>query len=133
MSETPIRRVSPSATRLAPESAIPPLEPAERAALLEGRHANPHQVLGAHAAQVGGVSGALVRVLQPAAADCAVVVHGVATPLRAEGDGFFAGFLPGATLPFRYHLRFIAEDGTTWERGDAYRHWPTIGEMDLYL
>ena len=82
---------------------------------------------------MGGVSGVVVRVLQPAAADCAVVVHGVATPLRAEGDGFFAGFLPGATLPFRYHLRFIAEDGTTWERGDAYRHWPTIGEMDLHL
>ena len=50
MSETPARRASPSATRLAPESAIPPLDAAERAALLEGRHANPHQVLGAHAA-----------------------------------------------------------------------------------
>src|SRR6478672_12495761 len=133
MSETPIRRASPAATRLAPETAIPAIDAGERAALLEGRHANPHQLLGAHAALVGGVSGVVVRVLQPAAADCAVVVHGVATPLRAEGDGLFAGFLSGVTVPFRYHLRFIAEDGTTWERGDAYRHWPTIGEMDLYL
>jgi 1,4-alpha-glucan branching enzyme len=134
MSETPIRRASPAAaTRLAPQSAIPAIDAGERAALLEGRHANPHQVLGAHAAQVGGVTGAVVRVLQPAAADCAVVVHGVATPLRADGDGFFIGFLPGVSAPFRYHLRFIAEDGTAWERGDAYRHWPTIGEMDLYL
>src|SRR6476620_5191810 len=133
MSETPIKRASPPATHLAPESAIPAIDAGERAALLGGRHANPHQVLGAHAARVGGVSGAIVRVLQPAAADCAVVVHGVATPLRAEGDGLFVGFLSGVTVPFRYHLRFIAEDGTTWERGDAYRHWPTIGEMDLYL
>src|SRR6478672_8025138 len=133
MSETPIRRASPAATRLAPETAIPAIDAGERASLLEGRHANPHQVLGAHAARVGGVSGAVVRVLQPAAADCAVVVHGVATSLRAEGGGFFVGFLPGVSVPFRYHLRFIAEDGTTWERGDAYRHWPTIGEMDLYL
>src|SRR6476661_4917066 len=133
MSEAPIRRATSAATRLAPESAIPAIDAGERAALLEGRHANPHQVLGAHAVVVGGVSGAAVRVLQPAAADCAVVVHGVATPLRAEGDGLFVGFLPGVSVPFRYHLRFIAEDGTTWERGDAYRHWPTLGEMDLYL
>jgi 1,4-alpha-glucan branching enzyme len=64
MSETPIRRASPAAaTRLAPQSAIPAIDAGERAALLEGRHANPHQVLGAHAAQVGGVTGAVVRVL----------------------------------------------------------------------
>jgi 1,4-alpha-glucan branching enzyme len=61
------------------------------------------------------------------------VVHGVATPLRAEGDGLFAGFLPGAVLPLRYHLRFISEDGSTWERGDPYRHAPTLGETDIYL
>src|SRR6058998_334296 len=133
MSETPPRRASPSAARVAPQPAMPSMDAAERDALLEGRHANPHHVLGAHAATAGGVSGVVVRVLQPAAADCAVVVHGVATPLRAEGEGFFAGFLAGASVPLRYHLRFIAEDGTTWERGDAYRHWPTIGEMDLYL
>jgi 1,4-alpha-glucan branching enzyme len=105
----------------------------ERAALLEGRHANPHQVLGPHEATVGGVPGVVVRVLQPAAADCAVVVNGVVTALRPEGNGIFVGFFSGATLPFQYHLRFIAEDGSTWERGDAYRHAPVIGEMDLYL
>ncbi|HET9684865.1 MAG TPA: hypothetical protein VFP15_12230, partial [Gemmatimonadaceae bacterium] len=75
MSETPIRRASSAPARLAPEPAIPAIDAGERAALLEGQHANPHQVLGAHAAQMGGVSGAVVRVLQPAAADCAVVVH----------------------------------------------------------
>jgi 1,4-alpha-glucan branching enzyme len=80
----------------------------ERAALLEGRHGNPHQVLGAHEATASGVPGIVVRVFQPAAADCAVVVHGVVTALRPEGNGFFAGFFPGATMPFRYHLRFIA-------------------------
>ena len=109
------------------------MDAGERAALLEGRHGNPHQVLGAHEATASGVRGIVVRVFQPAAADCAVVVHGVVTALRPEGNGFFAGFFPGATMPFRYHLRFIAEDGTTWERGDAYRHWPSLGEMDLYL
>jgi 1,4-alpha-glucan branching enzyme len=133
MSETRRAPTSAATPRVAPDPSIPPMDGGERAALREGRHANPHQVLGAHEAAVGGVAGVVVRVFQPAAADCAVVVHGVVTALRPEGDGFFAGFFAGATMPFRYQLRFIAEDGTTWERGDAYRHWPSLGEMDLYL
>jgi 1,4-alpha-glucan branching enzyme len=127
------RRASRSATRSAPAPSIPPMDAGERAALREGRHGNPHQVLGPHAATVGGVVGVVVRVFQPSAADCEASVNGVVTRLRSEGDGFFAGFFPGATLPFLYHLRFIAENGTTWERGDAYRHQPHLGEMDLYL
>ena len=137
MSESsPFRRTKPSGSRsgAAPtDQTIPPLEEGARRALLEGRHADPHVVLGPHPAMVGGVEGLVIRVLQPAAADCAVVVHGVVTALRSEGDGLFAGFLPGVSLPFAYHLRFIAENGTTWERGDPYRHLPHIGEMDLYL
>ena len=127
------RRASRSATRSALAPTIPPMDAGERAALREGRHGNPHQVLGPHAATVGGVVGVVVRVFQPSAADCEASVNGVVTRLRSEGDGFFAGFFPGATLPFLYHLRFIAENGTTWERGDAYRHQPHLGEMDLYL
>jgi 1,4-alpha-glucan branching enzyme len=115
------------------QTIVPELHPDERYALLEGRHGDPHRVLGPHRATVGGVAGVVVRVLQPAAADCAVVVHGVVTSLRPEGDGLFAGFLPGVTLPFQYHLRFIAENGTTWERGDPYRHSPSLGETDVYL
>jgi 1,4-alpha-glucan branching enzyme len=130
-----IRRAPTSAatSRAASTAPFPSMDGGERDALREGRHANPHQVLGAHEATVSGVPGIVVRVYQPAAADCAVVVHGVVTALRPEGHGFFAAFFPGATMPFRYHLRFIADDGTTWERGDAYRHLPSIGEMDLYL
>ena len=133
MSETRRAPTSAAAARAASEAPFPSMDAGERAALRDGRHADPHRVLGAHEATVGGVAGVVVRVFQPAAADCAVVVHGVVTALRPEGDGFFGAFFPGATMPFRYHLRFIAEDGTTWERGDAYRHWPSLGEMDLYL
>jgi len=133
MNETRRAPTGAAKTRAASEAPLPSMDDGERAALREGRHANPHQVLGAHEATVSGVKGIVVRVYQPAAADCAVVVHGVVTPLRPEGDGFFAAFFPGATMPFRYHLRFIDDDGTTWERGDAYRHWPSLGEMDLYL
>jgi 1,4-alpha-glucan branching enzyme len=113
--------------------APPRLDPGTRAALLEGRHGDPHQALGPHPATIDGAGGVVLRAFQPDAADCIVLREGVTTTMRAEGDGFFSVFLPGATLPMRYSFRFIAPDGHTWERGDPYRFAPTIGEMDLYL
>ena len=104
-----------------------------RQALLDARHSDPHQVLGAHEYQSGGTRGAIVRVFQPEAADCFIVREGVATAMRDEGGGFFTIVLPGATPPFRYTLRFLSHDGRTLDRGDPYRHVPTVGEMDLYL
>ena len=104
-----------------------------RWALLDGRHGNPHQILGPHAHVSIGVTGTIVRAFQPEAADCLLIREGVATAMRDDGAGFFSVFLPGATMRFRYSLRFIAFDGRTWDRGDPYRHAPTIGEMDLYL
>ncbi len=85
------------------------------------------------AAPVDGTLGVVIRVFQPDAADCYVGREGVATAMRAEGDGFFQLFLPGAPLPLRYTLRFLAADGRSWERGDPYRFAPTVGEMDLHL
>ena len=130
MSETPTDGRH-AATRLAP--AGDPDRRGERAALLEGRHANPHQVLGAHAAHGGrrerrgdaraAAGGGRLR--------CRRARRGDGAP--RGGRRLLRGVPPGRALPFRYHLRFIAEDGTTWERGDPYRHLPTIGEMDLYL
>ena len=110
-----------------------PLDDGVRHALLEGRHGDPHQVLGPHEAVQNGVRGVTVRAYQPEAADCLIVRDGVATAMRSEGDGFFSIFLPVVVLRLRYSYRFIAADGRTWERGDPYRHVPTVGEMDLYL
>ena len=105
------------------------LDDGARYALLEGRHANPHMVLGPHA----DAAGITVRAFQPTAADCFIVRDGVATAMRDEGDGFFAITLPaGDALP-HYTLRFLAHDGHTWDRGDPYRQAPVVGEMDLYL
>jgi 1,4-alpha-glucan branching enzyme len=114
-------------------AALPRLDSGVRTALREGRHGDPHQVLGPHPYTLDDTPGILLRVLQPDAADALVLREGVATALRAEGDGFFSGFLPGASLPMRYTLRFIAPDGHSWERGDPYRFMPSVGEMDLYL
>jgi 1,4-alpha-glucan branching enzyme len=119
-------------TSLAP-GAAPAMEPSQRAALLEGRHGDPHTVLGPHAVTVDGTGGVVVRVLQPDAADALIIRDGVAASMRAEGDGLFSVFVPGASVPMRYTVRFIAPDGRTWERGDPYRHLPSVGELDLYL
>ena len=108
-------------------------EEGARQALAEGSHGEPHAVLGAHAFTANGVAGTVVRVFQPYAADCYVIRNGVAAAMRSEADGYFTLFLPGLTPGFRYTLRFLDKDGTSWERGDAYRHLPTVGEMDLYL
>ncbi len=110
-----------------------PLDGGTRAALLEGRHASPHVVLGPHSATVNGTLGVAIRVLQPDAADCFVVRDGVATAMRSDGNGLFSLFLPAAPLPLRYTLRFLAPDGRTWERADPYRFESTVGELDLYL
>ncbi len=109
------------------------LDTSARAALMEGRHADPHKLLGAHAATVNGAAGVEVNVHQPDAADVVLLRHGVGAAMKSLGDGFFTVFLSGATLPLQYGLRFIADDGHTWERGDPYRFEPTVGEMDLYL
>ena len=104
-----------------------------RHAILDGRHSDPHQLLGAHEYESGGRPATIIRVFQPEAADCYVVRHGVATAMKDEGDGFFSLVLPGVALPLHYTLRFLAHDGQSWERGDAYRHLPTVGEVDLHL
>ena len=106
-----------------------PLDDGARQALLDGRHSNPHLVLGPHPDD-GGVT---VRAFQPSAADCFLVRDGVSTAMRDEGDGFFSITLPATATGLQYSLRFLAHDGHTWERGDPYRHAPVVGEMDLYL
>jgi len=97
----------------------PPLEAHARTALMEGRHGDPHQVLGPHAATVNGESGVVIRVMQPDAADAFVIRDGIASAMRAEGDGFFSVFLRGPAVPFRYSFRFIAPDGTVLDHSDV--------------
>src|SRR5262249_23925428 len=52
----------------------------------------------------------------------------------AEGlADLYATFVPGASLPIDYHLRFYYADGAIWERRDPYRVLPTLGDIDLHL
>ena len=108
-------------------------EPTVAARLVAGRHASPHDVLGAHPDAIGGARGVVVRAFHPDAVGADVVVAGAATPMTALGGGLFAASLAGAKLPLAYRLRFRFADGNVFERDDPYRCMPTIGELDLHL
>ncbi len=107
--------------------------------LLSGSHSDPHSILGVHTATVDGVRGFNIRALIPNAigAECRLDDgEGRVIPLVRVAEGLsdlYEGFVTDATLPIRYHLRFYYVDGAVWERGDPYRFWPTLGDVDLHL
>jgi 1,4-alpha-glucan branching enzyme len=104
-----------------------------RARLVAGVHAAPHDVLGIHPASTAGTDGAIVRAWHPDAAGVDVLwADGATTTLRGE-HGLFAGFAAGRRTSDRYRLRHHFPDGNVWERDDAYRFLPTLGDVDLHL
>ena len=107
----------------------------ERARLLAGDHPEPHRILGAHPATFEGTLGVVVRAFHPDAVAAECLPEGSAPVSMAPvGDGgLFGGFVPRATLPMRYRLRFHFSDGSAWERDDPYRFLPAVGELDLHL
>jgi 1,4-alpha-glucan branching enzyme len=127
------RREVPGAPNARPV-APPAPNPSDVARLLAGVHDSPHAILGAHPVSAGAESGVVIRAWHHAATsvECIVEGHDPVPMLRVEG-GLFAVFLPKATLPLRYRLRFTFAGGSTWERDDPYRFLPTIGEIDLHL
>ncbi|MGH7819561.1 MAG: GlgB N-terminal domain-containing protein, partial [Candidatus Binatia bacterium] len=106
----------------------------EEARLVAGDHPEPHKLLGAHPGRQDGGAGVVVRAFHPDAASVECVERsGETTALEAIGGGLFATFLAGRTAPLEYRLRFHFADGATWEREDAYRFLPTLGDVDLHL
>ena len=112
----------------------PAMHSSDLSRLLAGAHNSPHNILGVHPASVEGVGGVVVRAYHPDAVGVECLIEGrEAVPLEPEHGGVFAAFLPRASLPLRYRLRFHFDGGSTWDRGDPYRFLPTIGDIDLHL
>ena len=115
----------------------PPVDAGQLGRLLHGDFSDPHAILGAHPATDGDDAGVVVRTMIPGAerVEC-VLDDGSVHPLAREAQGLtdlYGVFLPGATLPLHYRLRFHYADGAVWERDDAYRFMPTLGDVDLHL
>ena len=120
-----------------------------RFAIQGGRHGDPHFFLGPHPAELENedgesVSGCVVRIFEPRAEraelSTAVAKDAVAKDAGAKdavamesiGPGQFAAWCPGLEKTTPYRVRLTAEDGSTWERDDAYRFSITVSEEDLY-
>ncbi|TKK88610.1 1,4-alpha-glucan branching protein GlgB [Herbidospora galbida] len=97
--------------------------------LAGGAHHDPHAILGAHMTGEGVV----IRVLRPFAETVEALVDGEAHALSHVEFGVFEVLLPGLDKIPAYRLRVKYEGGEAIEAGDPYRHWPTLGEVDLHL
>jgi 1,4-alpha-glucan branching enzyme len=100
-------------------------------ALVAGRTADPHGVLGAHPSK----NGVKVRAYRPEAERVSVIVNG-GDPVklkRCHPAGVFEGTVKGAELPLVYELEVAYPDGNAFRVQDPYRFPPTVGELDLHL
>ncbi|WP_414601895.1 1,4-alpha-glucan branching protein GlgB [Micrococcus sp.] len=131
-----------TASSAAPTLPAPlPVDPDVLAAVAQGRHHDPHAVLGAHPHPDGAA--VTYRVLRPMARSVTVVRagDGARVELTHEADGVFAGVgRPPAAAgvaagDYRLEVAYAGEDGAdvVLEQDDAYRHLPTLGELDLHL
>jgi len=96
--------------------------------LVEGRHGDPHAVLGAHPHD-GRVT---VRVLRPLAESVVLVHGGEKLRLEHEHEGIWVGVLEVPEPP-DYRLEVTYPGGPAHTVDDAYRYLPTLGEMDIHL
>jgi 1,4-alpha-glucan branching enzyme len=110
-----------------------PLDPADLVRLVAGDHDEPHRILGAHAAQRGGIDGMVVRAFHPDAGGCELVIEDRSQPMDKLGGGVFEAFLPDSAPGIAYRVRFRFSGGATWERDDPYRFAPTVGNVDVHL
>ncbi len=99
-------------------------------ALVQGRHQQPHDLLGQHL-ESGGLR---VRVLKPLATSVGVrFADGEELELEHEAEGVWTAVRAGATTTMDYRLVVAWADGIAHVQDDPYRFAPTLGDIDLHL
>jgi len=116
----------------APELRPPALDGSEVDLLAQGRHHDPHSLLGRH--------GDVVRALRPEATEMYLLVTGPApenevlerAPMQPTGPALWEAHLDRAAAG--YMLEAVYSPGSpSFVFDDPYRHWPTLGDLDLHL
>ena len=107
---------------------IRPLDKGTLEMVVNGRHGDPHAVLGAHPHD----GATTVRVLRPLAESVVVVHDGTRVELTHEHEGVWVGVLDVPEPP-DYRLEVTYAGAAPQSVDDAYRYLPTLGEMDLHL
>lgn len=97
--------------------------------LAGGAHHDPHSILGAHLEP----RGVTFRALRPLAEQVEVVFDDEARPMKHVAHGVFETTVAGLDKVPDYRLRVRYQGGEPYEMRDPYRHWPTLGEVDLHL
>ncbi len=140
---TPASTAAPSATTVDERPAVEPAvdrapepvpvltTPAEAVrALADGRHQQPHDLLGHHIEPAG----LRVRAYRPFATHVAVRFQdGERLELEHEADGVWGGVRAGQEQTLDYRLLVTYVDGVEHEMDDPYRFAPTLGPLDLHL
>ena len=99
-------------------------------ALVQGRHQQPHDLLGQHL-EPGGLR---LRVLKPLAQSVRVRFEdGEELELAHEAEGVWTAVRTDATRTMDYRLLVAWADGIEHLQDDPYRFAPTLGEVDLHL
>ena len=102
--------------------------------LIRIEHSDPHSILGAHHATIGGKDGIIIRAYHPDAVSCHAQIGSAIIPMNPSGhDGLFWVWLQGYTLPLTHTIGFTFSDGSTWTADSPYRFMPTLGDQDLYF
>lgn len=131
------RRAAPmpvDATPAPRELPLPSVEDWILDAVAEGRYHDPHEILGQHLVDLGGVSDPLVvvRARRPLAEQVtAVLANGARVELAHVRAGIWQGFHVDGIIDYTLDARY--SDGSIWNADDPYRFAPSIGELDLHL
>jgi 1,4-alpha-glucan branching enzyme len=138
MTTTEVRGSSPGKKRGAEADAPTPapattLDPRQLEVLLQGRHHDPHSLLGRH--------GDVVRALRPEAVEMYLLVTGPGperavlsrAPMRPIGPFLWEATLDPAAAGYRLEAVYGAPGSPGFVFDDPYRHWPTLGDLDLHL
>ncbi|WP_394552345.1 1,4-alpha-glucan branching protein GlgB [Agromyces sp. MMS24-JH15] len=119
---------------MAQDDTGPRIDDGVLAALAEGRHSDPHAVLGRHDLESGaaGRPRSVIRVRRPLAETVeAILEDGTTVPLGHVGAGIWAG--AGEFGDTGYRVRATYAGGVDWTADDPYRFAPSVGELDLHL
>jgi 1,4-alpha-glucan branching enzyme len=138
MTTTAVRGEGPKKHEPAPQALAPP-GPGQGVdnqfeLLVQGRHYDPHSLLGRHEL--------FVRALRPGATEMYLLVTGPA-PDRAvlarvpmhqvHPGGLWEAPLDKAAAGYRLEAVYGAPGSPGFSFDDPYRHWPTLGDLDLHL
>jgi 1,4-alpha-glucan branching enzyme len=99
-------------------------------AFLEGRHSQPHDLMGHHQ----GPGGLTVTAFRPLAKNVRVrLADERIMELSHVRGGIWSATAPGVTSTQDYRLLVSYDDGVEHEQDDPYRFAPTLGQIDRHL